>query len=271
MPIINKLSIVLPVVNERDNLNYLVPEILENLSSSDLEPEIIVVDDSSSDGTDELMKLLANRDPRIKYVNRKGEVPSLPGSISVGIASATHDFVCWMDADGSMPAEIIPRMVKRATDISELDFAIVGSRFISGGGFKGIQEIGKTTFVGVIQNLRRTNESIMAVFLSRALNRFLHFWTGRFCTDLTSGFILTRRDLVNSIGLHGSYGDYCIRFLHSLNEKSVPIIEIPYICLPRNFGESKTGSSVYQLIRRGLPYLAVPLKLRRGNPQQPTR
>ena len=45
----------------------------------------------------------------------------------------------------------------------------------------------------------------------------------------------------------------------------VQIIEVPYICLPRKFGVSKTGVTLFQLIKRGMPYATLPIRIRISN------
>ena len=80
MSSLTQLSVVLPVLNERDNLAELIPELCSALSPVLEAVEIIVVDDSSTDGTDLLLADLARQDPRIRYVSRKGQPASLPNS-----------------------------------------------------------------------------------------------------------------------------------------------------------------------------------------------
>ena len=61
MPLLTTLSVILPVLDERDNLAQLVPEIVNALGATLSEFEVIVVDDSSTDGTDLLMQELTTK------------------------------------------------------------------------------------------------------------------------------------------------------------------------------------------------------------------
>jgi glycosyltransferase involved in cell wall biosynthesis len=179
-----QLSVVLPVLNERDNLAELIPELCSALSPVLEGLEIIVVDDSSTDGTDLLLADLASRDARVRYISRKGLPASLPESLTDGVRAASFDHVAWMDADGSMPPESLVDLVRAYRSSSEINPTVVGSRFITGGGFKGIETVGETSVLQVIRNLRNSNDSLSAVLLSRVLNGYLWLLLGRCCRDL---------------------------------------------------------------------------------------
>ena len=75
------VSIILPTYNEEENLLFLIPELLENLNTvSDLVYEIIVVDDNSTDKTEEVVRTIIKKNDSVKFVLRQGK-PSLPLSI----------------------------------------------------------------------------------------------------------------------------------------------------------------------------------------------
>ena len=262
---LDRLSVILPVLNERDNLAELIPELRQVLSQQVADFEILVVDDSSTDGTEALLAELSGVDRRIRHVGRTGKAPSLPKSISEGVDLAAYDHVAWMDADGSMPAATFGDLIASFRAGSDENLVVVGSRFVKGGGFKGIELVGETRLWQVVRNLRRSNDSLSAVFLSRMLNRYLWLVLNRCCRDLASGFIVARRDTVQSIGLVGSYGDYCVRFLYLAHKMGYPLKEVPYICLVRRHGYSKTGTNLWGLIKRGLPYVTLPIRIRRSS------
>jgi len=266
MPILNQLSVVLPVLNERDNLAELIPELIEHLSPTIAALEIIVVDDSSTDGTDELLANLTARDRRIRYVSRTGRQPSLPGSIEEGIKVARSNHVAWLDADGSMSPTSLVDLVNSYREAIDSDPVVVGSRFVRGGGFKGVETVGTTRWWQVVRNLRRSNDSVAAVLLSRILNRYLWLMLGRCCRDLASGFVVISRDTALQLGFKGSYGDYCVRFLFLAYRSRRKIIEVPYICLVRRHGYSKTGTTLWGLVKRGQPYVTLPFQVRRASP-----
>ena len=79
------ISVILPTLNEEENLKELIPEIVEILENIEITNyELIVVDDSSEDQTEELIKKMHNENRNIKFYARKNE-RSLPISILDGI------------------------------------------------------------------------------------------------------------------------------------------------------------------------------------------
>lgn len=261
MPSLDRLSVVLPVLNERDNLAELIPEICEALEPVVDEFEILVVDDSSTDGTEQIMDRFVTEDERIRYLQRSGLSRSLPESLNDGVQAATYEHVAWMDADGSMPAASLVELLVSFRTSTEENVIVVGSRFVIGGGFKGIETVGETRFFQVVRNLRASNDSLAAVFLSRILNRYLWFVLGRCCRDMASGFVISRRDVARRIGFRGSYGDYCVRFIYLVHRAGTSIIEVPYVCQVRRHGYSKTGTTLYGLFKRGAPYVWLPFRI----------
>jgi dolichol-phosphate mannosyltransferase len=261
--LIQELSIVLPVINEKSNLEFLIPELLQICDQIGIRSEVIVVDDGSTDGTDLFIGSLSALDSRVSRLDRSALPRSLPGSLNDGFEISKYPFVLWMDADGSMPADTLRAMVATFNEEDRKPATtVVGSRFVEGGGFKGTNASGKTSLFEARRNLKATNDSFTAMVLSRMLNYYLYLALNRCCKDPASGFILTRRETVLQFKLEGSYGDYCPRFLFQLFKFGGQIIEVPYICIPRKYGESKTGANLYQLIKRGFPYAWMPLKIR---------
>lgn len=265
MPPLAQLSVVLPVLNERDNLAELIPELCSALSPVLDELEIIVVDDSSTDGTDLLLADFASHDPRVRYVSRKGQPASLPKSLTDGVRAASFGHVAWMDADGSMPPASLADLIEAYRSSDDTDPIVVGSRFVTGGGFKGVETVGETSLFQVVRNLRSSNDSLSAVLLSRVLNRYLWLLLGRCCRDLASGFVVASKESVVKIGLQGSYGDYCVRFIYLAHRSSHRIVEVPYVCQVRRHGYSKTGTTLWGLIKRGAPYVILPFSVRRAH------
>lgn len=263
MPALSQLSVILPVLNERDNLAELIPELCEALKEIIDDLEIIVVDDSSTDKTDELITDLSRNDKGIRYISRVGKPKSLPASITEGIEAASFANVAWMDADGSMSPTSLRDLVCIFQQSSNKEPIVVGSRFVTGGGFKGIEVVGETSIRQVVKNLRGSQDSLSAVVLSRLLNRYLWLILNRCCRDLASGFVVASKSSVLHIGLKGSYGDYCVRFIYLAHRSGLKIIEAPYTCLVRRHGYSKTGTTIWELVRRGIPYVLLPFKIRR--------
>ena len=127
-----KISLILPVFNEVENLKLLIPMIENTLSSLVDDYEVIIVDDNSNDGTDNLIKNIYSN--RLVLIERNG-ANSLPLSILDGIKASKYEHILWMDADGSMPVEELSNLISKKEQ--NPDSVIIGSRFVEGGGYKG--------------------------------------------------------------------------------------------------------------------------------------
>lgn len=228
----HKVSIVLPTYNEKDNIIVLIKSIQEHLTNS---TEIIVVDDDSPDKTWQLVEEL--NDDNVKILRRMDQ-NCLTTAISDGITKSAGEFVGWMDCDFSMPPETLPILVDA---LDEYDIAI-GSRYIKGG--KDIRD----TYVGIAGSI--------------LINTFAKYFLDPSITDYTSGFVMAKKKVLEDIGLRGDYGEYCIDFLYRSLKKGYKIKEIPYHCIPREFGESKTAPSLWKYLKRGTGYIKTILNLR---------
>jgi dolichol-phosphate mannosyltransferase len=226
-------TVVLPTYNERRVIVGLVREILE----AEHDAEVIVVDDDSPDCTWELVGQAFTGDPRVRVLRRIGR-RGLPSALAEGIAAARADVVVWLDADGSMPAAVIPRL--RAA-VAGADIA-VASRYAPGGA--------------------DGREERLRILASRAINGLATLCLGGPVRDWTSGFVAARRAALARVplGTHHAYGDYCIDFLHRARRARLAIVEIPYRCVERRAGETKTSQDLGRFVRLGLRYIGTILQ-----------
>lgn len=230
-----KVSVILPTYNERDNIQPLVMEIMEHLND---DAEVIVVDDASPDGTGEQADEISRKNTNVKVLKREKK-SGIASAISDGISMAKGDVLAWMDADFSMPPELLTEMV---ASLEENDVA-VGSRYTSGGIDRRGLPVRNFTSKGI-----------------NALASFLLDKDGIF--DYTSGFIAARRKVVDKIPICGIGGEYCIDFLYNSSRKGFKITEIPYECSPRKSGYSKIAPDLFTLARQGFRYCITIFRLR---------
>ena len=120
------VSVIIPTYREAGSLPSLLDR-LEALRNAGADLEVIVVDDDSADGTEELIAARGNAWERL--IVRRDE-RGLSSAVLRGIDSATKEMLVVMDADGSHPPESIPEMVRAVQQGA--DFAL-GSRYVVGG------------------------------------------------------------------------------------------------------------------------------------------
>ncbi len=125
-----ELSVIIPTFNESKNIELMVIRVHDALRQEKIAEEIIVVDDSSPDGTAALATKMAENFPVRVYIRGKREGPG--PAILDGIRLAEAPIACVMDGDLSHPAEALPGMYKMIKDGTAR--LVIGSRHVSGGG-----------------------------------------------------------------------------------------------------------------------------------------
>jgi len=119
------ISLFVPVHNEAPILEGSVRRVLEALPGYDL--ELIIVDDSSDDGTSEVCRRLASEDPHIRYV-RYYNGPTRRENLAASFPQARGDIVAFIDADLSAPPEALPKMLELLKDAD----IVVASKYAPG-------------------------------------------------------------------------------------------------------------------------------------------
>jgi dolichol-phosphate mannosyltransferase len=96
------------------------------------------------------------------------------------------------------------------------------------------------------------------------MNRFATLLLGSQVSDYTSGFIAARAKVFGRIRLRGDYGEYCIDFLARAIRYGYRLREVPYVCVPRTAGESKTGANLLDYLQKGRKYVRTVVDLAAG-------
>ena len=244
MSSIRLVSVVLPTYNEAGNIVPLAEAIYHAIGRPH---EIIVVDDNSPDGTSQLVADAIKRGniPSLRLETRHRD-RGLTKSIKRGIELAQGDVIVWMDCDFSMPPAEIPKLLGKIDHGHDI---AVGSRFMEGGKHKE-----SSRFVG-------GEESGLTILLSRFLNRAIRMSLYSGFHDYTSGFIAVRRQVLDRLPLRGDYGEYFMDFIYRAILNDYKIVEVPYECVPRRAGESKTGASLKHIVKYGIQYLRVLVRM----------
>lgn len=241
---VSSVSVIMPTYNEAGHIQALVRDTIDALVSADVHTyEIIVVDDDSPDCTWDKAAQTPGIDPSQVRVIRRMHDRGLTASLRDGIAAAQHEVVVWMDCDFSHPPEKIPQMLFM---LGEGYDVVVNSRYAIGGGEE-----------------RSGKGGPLQLFLSRLLNWGVRFMLKPSFSDYTSGFIAVRRRVLDEFPLQGDYGEYFVDFIYRvIRSRRYKVCELPYFAQPRRSGESKTGTSLAQYLRRGRKYLWTVVKLK---------
>jgi dolichol-phosphate mannosyltransferase len=251
------LSLILPTLDERENIEQLVPRLLAEVEEIE---EILVVDDSSTDGTPEAVERLSALDPRVRLVRRVGE-PCLCASLQQGLDLAQGSLVGWMDADEAMGAADLKRLIAAVRNGAEVAIA---SRFVPGGQIKGQTQEGLAGRLHAFGNLRSGRDPWLGVALSWALNvALLPLVVRGGVHDYTSGIIVAERRALEGVRLRGQHGEYFVELWAELVARGLRIVEVGYRVQERRWGRSKTGEDLVDYARRGVGYLAAGLRARR--------
>ncbi len=205
-----RASVIVPTLNEADNLEHLVRGLMRVLPDA----EVVVVDDASTDGTAEKARDLARSFP-VQVLERRDE-RGLASAVLAGLRRAQSDVCVVMDADLSHPTEMVPRLVEAVERGADL---AVGSRYVSGGAVAGWPWSRRLT-------------SRAGVLLGRLFTRV---------RDPMSGFFCLRKSLLGGVPLRPVGFKILLEILARVRPAAVA--ELPIRFTDRDAGRSKFGWS----------------------------
>ncbi len=211
MTAVTALSIVIPVFNEAENIKQLIEEVMQACASIE-QLELIIVDDTSTDNTWDVLKKINQNTPILRLIQHKNNTGQT-AAIVTGIKTATHDIIATLDGDGQNDPNDIIKMLDIWQQQSSTNYVIVGHR---------------TT----------RKDSLHKRISSKIVNRIHNVLFKDGCRDTGCGIKIFKR----SDFLKLPHFDNIHRFLPALfTSIQVQSINVPVNHRPRTKGQSKYG------------------------------
>jgi dolichol-phosphate mannosyltransferase len=213
--------VVLPTYNEIENLPAIAPAILDQLPGSTL----LIVDDSSPDGTGKLADEMAARDARVRVLHRpakQGLGKAYVEGFKLALDSGAK-FVVQMDADWSHDPKYLPALVDALADSD----VVIGSRYVSGGGVR--------------------NWGLMRRIVSRGGSLFARTVLRLSPHDLTGGFKAWRAEALRNLRwaeLHSGGYVFQIETTFLASRRGARVREVPIVFIDRRLGASKMSRRI---------------------------
>lgn len=225
----DKVLVIIPTYNEAANIQELLDAIWRQVH----EVHVLVVDDNSRDGTQEIVRSHPN------YGHGRLFLLARPGKLGLGTAyiagftwalTRGYEIAIEMDADLSHDPAVLPRMIAGMASHA----VVVGSRYVPGGG--------------------TVNWSPLRKLISRFGGLYARIILGVPVNDLTGGFNAWSRDVLQSIRFDTvrSQGySFQIELKYRAFKAGYQILEIPIVFVDRRAGQSKmSGRIVFEAIFR---------------------
>lgn len=215
-----RVTVVVPTFNERENLSHIAAAVTHQGY------RLLVVDDSSPDGTGELADRLAAEDPRMGVLHRRRK-EGLGPAYADGFDRALKEraeVIVEMDADFSHDPTDLPRLVKVIDDGADL---AIGSRYVKGGS--------------------TPDWPVFRQGISRGGNLYARLMLGIPVRDATAGFRAFRAEALKKLPYRSAeasgYG-FQVEMAWRAHQAGLAIVEVPIAFTDRTRGTSKMGSDI---------------------------
>lgn len=228
-----KVCVAVPTYNERENIFKLISSLLDVFRSNAIDGWVLIVDDSSPDGTGEVADALSKKYTNVRVIHRRARLgigSAYKEAFSEALMDQETDVVVEMDADLSHDPIYLPSILQAAQQSGGVG---LGSRYVGGG-----QVVGWST--------RRRVVSWGANLLTRMI-------LGLQVKDATSGYRAFTREVLTKIGyMDAGTKAYAfqVEMLHKCAQQKFPIEEVPITFYERRLGKSKlTRGDILDFLR----------------------
>jgi len=209
MPI--KLSVVVPVYNEEENITRLVSWINQSLNHTGIHYEMVLVNDGSSDNSWKIVKQHAAENKHLKAINFYGNFGQSTAMMA-GIDYAEGEYIVTMDGDLQNDPGDIPMLLQL---MEEGDYDVIAG-----------------------ERVKRKDKAVMRKLPSKVANFLIRWLTGVKLKDYGCTLKIFRSDIAKDLGLYGELH----RFIPVLARlQGAKIHQVPVQHHARQFGQSKYG------------------------------
>jgi dolichol-phosphate mannosyltransferase len=216
--VFENFALVIPTLNEVGNIATVLDGTIAALSEAQFQWEILVVDDDSSDGTADRVRQYSESEPRVRVLVRRGQ-RGLAGAINYGWSQTNASLLGVMDADLQHPPELLPELISKVRDGSDIAIA---SRYLD------------AHSMDAWNPLRRVI-SRLGVFASKAVQK-----PTLTVKDPLSGFFVVKRECVDGLDFQRTGFKLLLEILARGRIRSVS--ELPFTFATRQHGRSKAGA-----------------------------
>lgn len=216
-----KLTIIVPVYNERETL----PFVLEAVKALPLEKQVVVVDNFSTDGTREFLKRLD--EPEVEVLLNPRNLGK-GASVRRGIKKAKGEFVVVQDADLEYDPKVLPELL-RVAEAGDYE-VVLGSRVL--GLRRGLWSVKAG---GALERMEHLSYTVARLFFWLLL-RFLF---GRPITDPATCYKLMRAGVARSLSLKSTGFDLDFEISAKVLRERLRFCEVPIPYKPRRAKEGK--------------------------------
>ena len=220
-----RVVVCLPTYNERENIEPMVRALDDVFRRHDLDARVLVIDDSSPDGTGEIADRLADEFSFLSVLHRPKKEGLGPAYLAgfVWALATDADRIVEMDCDFSHDPEDLPRLLAASADAD----LVLGSRYVEGGGTR--------------------NWGLGRRLVSRFGSLYARIILGVGINDLTGGFKCFRRTVIEEIGLEQittrGYA-FQIETTYRALKAGCRVVEVPIVFAEREAGSSKMSRGI---------------------------
>ncbi|MDI2129181.1 polyprenol monophosphomannose synthase [Yinghuangia seranimata] len=218
---LGKVLVIIPTYNEAEN----IAEIVGRVRAATPEVDVLIADDNSPDGTGAIADGIAEHDPHVQVLHRKGK-EGLGAAYLAGFhwgIDRGYDILVEMDADGSHQPEQLPRLLEAVRDAD----LVLGSRWVPGGAI--------------------VNWPASRKFISRGGSFYSRTMLGLELRDITGGFRAFRKETLLGIDMDTvASAGYCFQvdLAWRAVKKGFRVVEVPITFVERERGNSKMSRAI---------------------------